>query len=122
MSIQEIQQSLMQREAQLKYELVHQLNQKGHVQSASQSHFNMSLTELIELMSQQNLTDTPLFGQLTRLDAALCQLELGLYGLCSDCESDIESERLAVDPTEQRCACCAEKHRNEHRQELRLSH
>nr|WP_283104560.1 TraR/DksA C4-type zinc finger protein [Shewanella olleyana] len=112
----------MQKEAQLKYELVHQLNQQVNVNSAAQIHFNMSLAELIELMSQQKLTDSPLFSQLTRLDAALCQLELGLYGLCSDCESEIEPDRLAADPTEQRCAHCDEKHRNEHRQELRLSH
>ncbi|MCL1066328.1 TraR/DksA C4-type zinc finger protein [Shewanella olleyana] len=122
MSTQEIQQTLMQKEAQLKYELVHQLNQQVNVNSAAQIHFNMSLAELIELMSQQKLTDSPLFSQLTRLDAALCQLELGLYGLCSDCESEIEPDRLAADPTEQRCAHCDEKHRNEHRQELRLSH
>ncbi|GIU53583.1 MULTISPECIES: TraR/DksA family transcriptional regulator [Shewanella] len=122
MSIEEIQQTLMQKEAQLKYELVHQLNQQVNVNSAAQIHFNMSLTELIELMSAQKLTDIPLFAQLTRLDAALCQLELGLYGLCSDCESEIEAQRLAADPTEQRCAKCGEKHRQEHRQELRLSH
>ncbi|MDO6619441.1 MULTISPECIES: TraR/DksA family transcriptional regulator [unclassified Shewanella] len=120
MNTQDVQQILLQREAQLKYELVHQLNQQ--TQPSAQVQFNMSLTELIELMSEQRLTDTPLFGQLTRLDAALCQLELGLYGLCSDCESDIEAERLAADPTEQRCAHCAEKYNQQHRHELKLSH
>nr|WP_227006749.1 TraR/DksA C4-type zinc finger protein [Shewanella donghaensis] len=90
--------------------------------TAAKVHFNMSLTELIELMSNQHLTDSPLFEQLTRLDAALCQLEIGLYGLCSDCEADIEVERLAADPTEQRCAHCAEKYNQEHRHELKLSH
>jgi len=48
----------------------------------------------------------PLVDRFRCLDASLCQIQLGLYGVCSDCEDPIELERLADDPTTQRCAKC----------------
>ena len=52
-------------------------------------------------------------SDIERFEAALCQLELGLYGLCSDCEEPIEQARLIEDLSEQRCARCAkELHQN----------
>ncbi|MCL1143996.1 TraR/DksA family transcriptional regulator [Shewanella gaetbuli] len=80
------------------------------------------LSTLIDFLSLHKLTDEPVFERLMRLDAAICQLELGLYGLCSDCESEIEQSRLQSDPTEQRCEDCAKRHSQEHRQELRLNY
>ncbi|AQS36845.1 transcriptional regulator, TraR/DksA family [Shewanella psychrophila] len=81
-----------------------------------------SLCELIALLTQAGLYEHPLFNQITQIDAALCQLDIGLYGLCSDCENEIEVERLDINPVEQRCALCSESHEHEHRQELRLTH
>nr|WP_229785898.1 TraR/DksA C4-type zinc finger protein [Shewanella litoralis] len=81
-----------------------------------------ALGDVIDYLSQVKLTNTDLFARLMKLDAALCQLDLGLYGLCSDCEMDIETSRLQQDPTEQRCSNCQQKYLNEHRLELRLNH
>lgn len=81
-----------------------------------------NLCELIALLTEAALCDHPIFSKLTKLDAAFCQLDIGLYGLCSDCESEIEAARLVKDPTEQRCAQCAEQYAHEHRHELRLTH
>ncbi|WP_115718044.1 TraR/DksA family transcriptional regulator [Gallaecimonas mangrovi] len=77
---------------------------------------------LLELLNNQgtdgissflpSYPDRQLYGlcdRLSKVEAALCQLELGLYGICSDCESEIEMERLVKDPAEQRCAKCAAK-------------
>ncbi|ABV86825.1 TraR/DksA C4-type zinc finger protein [Shewanella pealeana] len=83
---------------------------------------NYSLCELIQVMTDVHLCEHPLFIQLMSLDAARCQLEIGLYGVCSDCENEIEAERLAEDPLEQRCASCSGQYRRQHRQELRLNH
>ncbi|WP_076409106.1 TraR/DksA C4-type zinc finger protein [Shewanella sp. UCD-KL12] len=83
---------------------------------------DQSLCELIAQLTDLGLCEHPLFIQVTKLDAALCQLDIGLYGLCSDCESEIGINRLAIDPVEQRCEKCAENHEHEHRQELRLTH
>ncbi|MEE2001663.1 conjugal transfer protein TraR [Alkalimonas sp. MEB108] len=45
--------------------------------------------------------------RLEAVQAALSQMEIGLYGICCDCESRIEVERLELDPAEQRCAKCS---------------
>ncbi|MBO1518699.1 transcriptional regulator, TraR/DksA family protein [Oceanisphaera pacifica] len=50
--------------------------------------------------------------KLKQVDAALCQQQLGLYGLCSDCEADISREQLYQDPCRQRCSHCHAKHLN----------
>jgi len=48
--------------------------------------------------------------RLELVQAALSQMDMGLYGLCSDCESRIERELLMADPARQRCAHCESKH------------
>ncbi|QSX32429.1 TraR/DksA family transcriptional regulator [Shewanella avicenniae] len=80
------------------------------------------LSDVIEQMASHDMCHHALYSKLVRLDAALCQLDIGLYGLCSDCEADIEAERLSADPTEQRCHHCDDQYNLQHRQELRLSH
>lgn len=87
------------------------------------THFaKLSLGELIDKLARTPLAEHPFFCRLNKLDAACCQLDLGLYGLCSDCETEIENERLRMDPTEQRCKTCAEHYLHEHRNELRLTY
>lgn len=49
-------------------------------------------------------------NRLELVQAALSQMDMGLYGLCSDCESRIERELLQKDPARQRCAACESKH------------
>jgi len=92
------------------------------MQATLMDQHNYSLCELIQIMTEVHLCDHPLFFKLMRLDAARCQLEIGLYGVCSDCESQIEAEQLARDPLEQRCIDCSGHFSRQHRQELRLNH
>ena len=54
----------------------------------------------------------PHIKQLKKVDAALCQQQLGLYGLCSDCEVELSREQLYQDPCRQRCSLCHSKHLN----------
>ncbi|WP_319781529.1 transcriptional regulator, TraR/DksA family protein [Oceanisphaera sp. IT1-181] len=54
----------------------------------------------------------PHIKQLQQVDAALCQQQLGLYGLCSDCEVELSREQLYQDPCRQRCSQCHSKHLN----------
>jgi len=117
-SISHIRHELSQLETHLRKEIgaLAKINQVSLDTQAS------SLCEIIEVLTKATLCDHPLFSKLTKLDAAICQLDIGLYGLCSDCESEIEPERLTKDPIEQRCANCAEQYDHEHRQELRLTH
>ncbi|GHA10124.1 transcriptional regulator, TraR/DksA family protein [Oceanisphaera arctica] len=53
----------------------------------------------------------PQLNALKQIDAALCQWQLGLYGLCSDCEAVIPREQLLQDPCRQRCDYCEQKYR-----------
>ncbi|WP_094751945.1 TraR/DksA family transcriptional regulator [Psychromonas sp. CD1] len=48
------------------------------------------------------------------IDAALSNLNIGMFGLCADCEESIELERLKKDATLQRCQCCTEKYNKQH--------
>ena len=53
---------------------------------------------------------TPELDQLSHrleaLQAALSQMDMGMYGLCCDCDSKIEADLLRQDPARQRCARC----------------
>ncbi|RKF20257.1 hypothetical protein DBZ36_07390 [Alginatibacterium sediminis] len=86
--------------------------------SAERLH-QMSHSELIELA--EKIDDQRLHAnlkQLQRIDAALCQLDIGMYGLCSDCEEPIESKALELDPCVQRCRSCQDKHANIRRKHI----
>ena len=63
--------------------------------------------QLVELTSRLDLPKVEQsVARLKRIDAALCQMDLGLYGLCSDCEEPLSIEQLEQDPTLQRCPRC----------------
>ncbi|AEY02065.1 transcriptional regulator, TraR/DksA family protein [Oceanimonas sp. GK1] len=53
----------------------------------------------------------PQLKALRQADAALCQWQLGLYGLCSDCEAELTPAQLLADPCRQRCDHCEAKYR-----------
>ncbi|PJG58657.1 TraR/DksA family transcriptional regulator [Aeromonas cavernicola] len=68
--------------------------------------------QLLDLISQWDLpTVTQAMARLKRIDAALCQMDLGLYGLCADCEEPLSDAQLAQDPTAQRCPHCDARYR-----------
>ncbi|WP_404339457.1 TraR/DksA family transcriptional regulator [Pseudoalteromonas mariniglutinosa] len=48
-----------------------------------------------------------LIARLEQLEAAMCQIEIGQYGYCCDCEEKIDEQRLQADPASQRCRLCA---------------
>jgi len=45
--------------------------------------------------------------RMTKLEAAISQIEIGQYGYCCDCEEKISDQRLEQDPASQRCEKCA---------------
>ncbi len=47
--------------------------------------------------------------RLEQIQAALSQMDMGLYGLCCDCDARIERELLNQDPARQRCQRCETK-------------
>lgn len=68
--------------------------------------------QLVDLTSRLDLPKVEQsVARLKRLDAALCQMDLGLYGFCSDCEEPLLAEQLEQDPTLQRCPRCEARYR-----------
>ncbi|WP_154124382.1 TraR/DksA family transcriptional regulator [Grimontia hollisae] len=52
--------------------------------------------------------------RLEKIDAALCAIHTGLFGLCADCEEEIELDDILFDPTESRCRSCRTHSRYHH--------
>jgi len=96
----------------LRIELLKELNQSEH-------HFERELSLKLQTYPYskwveflQNKIYPTLSEKVVRLDkveAALCQFEQGVYGICADCEESISLCKLENDPTEQRCKPCAIK-------------
>ncbi|WP_026959979.1 MULTISPECIES: TraR/DksA C4-type zinc finger protein [Aliagarivorans] len=124
MNIANYQQRLDQQLVELKNQIIPVLvaSLPRLAQQNEQALYAMETTELIELASQQPvLAIYRLLGDLKRVDAALCQIELGLFGMCCDCEEPIEESLLEADPCEQRCKACQSKyqlHQQSHRYAL----
>lgn len=97
--------------AQVREELIVQLKADRRDEWAEQVD-HCERDQLVELTSR---LDLPRVEQrvmrLKRLDAALCQMDLGLYGLCSDCEEPLTIDQLEQDPTLQRCPSCETRYR-----------
>ena len=47
--------------------------------------------------------------KIQRIDAALKRIEKGEFGLCLQCEEEINPKRLEVDPTAPLCIDCAKR-------------
>ncbi len=61
----------------------------------------------LELTQKQLGTEyKDIIVRLEQLEAAVCQIDIGQYGYCCDCEEKIDSQRLNADPTAQRCGNC----------------
>lgn len=44
--------------------------------------------------------------KLEQIEAALAHIEMGIFGLCADCEEEIDADRLYKTPWLQRCCHC----------------
>ena len=94
---------------QLQQDICHYLQQDPvtQYQGLLETLQNRPLGHWPELLMQWR---TPELQQKTKrlegIQAALSQMDMGMYGLCCDCECRIERELLAADPARQRCARC----------------
>jgi len=85
--------------------LIHSSN-AGHNLTAQQLQ-TLSVDDLLELaLKVENPSITHQISEMKNIDAALNNMQIGMYGLCADCEEEIETARLNLDPTTQRCLAC----------------
>ena len=101
-------QQLMDNKQQV-FAILHNANHASHQIVADQL-LKLNNNDFIETVVRFDIPQlSEKIHQIKRIDAALCQIEFGLYGICSDCEEAIEAHLLANDTTEQRCMCCKQK-------------
>lgn len=111
-----IQQSLLSEFALLKEKV------KIRLATSSKSYLN-DLVEHVDTMNADTLIDSLVHceshsltlykKQIQSIDAALQGMELGLYGLCSDCETELDVNTLFECPTKQRCNSCEKKYQQQ---------
>ena len=47
--------------------------------------------------------------QLRQITTALAMIESGDYGFCTECDTEIDVKRLAIDPAAMQCVACASR-------------
>ncbi|WP_244369755.1 conjugal transfer protein TraR [Pseudoalteromonas xiamenensis] len=71
---------------------------------------NASPTEWLDLAANQLSPEhLPRYNRLVQLEAALCQIDIGQFGYCCDCEQAIDQSLLEHDAASQRCMSCSTK-------------
>lgn len=74
----------------------------------------LTTDELLDLAENCNLTIiNDKAKDLRCIDATLNNIEIDMFGLCSDCEEEIEYQQLLKDPTTQRCQRCELKYESQ---------
>lgn len=90
-------------------------------QIAAKNLGRLPLDELIEFTQEiENPELAKNVRKLKNIEASLISIELGMYGLCSDCESDLLTAQLEEKPTMQRCTYCESKYQKQKRNNYRL--
>ncbi|MBB1272078.1 MULTISPECIES: hypothetical protein [Psychromonas] len=95
---------------------------KARLATSSKPYLN-DLVEQVDNMNADTLIDSLVHSeshslnlykkQIKSIDAALQGMELGLYGLCSDCETALDIDALFKCPTQQRCDSCETKYQQQ---------
>ncbi|MFT6985416.1 MAG: DnaK suppressor protein [Psychromonas sp.] len=95
-------------------------NHTCHNLSAQQLQ-KISTDDLIELALKIEIPSiTHKISTMKSIDAALNNIQIDMYGLCSDCEEPIEITRLNIDPTTQRCLACENRYKKQKHNEYKL--
>lgn len=102
---------------------------KARLMISSKQHLN-ALVEKVDDMNADMLLDSLVNSeshslnlykqQIKSLDAALQGMELGIYGFCSDCETELDCEVLFKNPTTQRCPDCEIKYQRQNAKGFKL--
>lgn len=105
---------LEQEHGSLLEELKHELLLNSLVPSATAIE-QADLNTLIKMATVSYLGNLhELAARMEMVDAAVCALKLGMYGLCADCEETIELHELEADPAQPRCHACRRHSRYHH--------
>lgn len=95
-------------------------NHAGHKLAAKQLQ-KLSNDQLVELTSKLDISSLAhMTTEIKSIDASLNDIDLGLYGFCSDCEAEIAIEKLQENVTTKRCDICEKKYRKQKYNQFKL--
>lgn len=111
---QQLKDSLENQHNLLARELKDEMQLKTLVPSANTIE-QADLNDLITMAKSSFIPDLfDLAMKMEKVDAAVCSMKLGMYGLCVDCEDEISLDELKADPAQPRCHACREHSRYHH--------
>ena len=94
---------------ELREEIFNKLGKEYHKQFDSPQ--DLEEQSLIDLIEDTGLAIADMRREeLTKMDEAIGKLEDGTYGVCEDCESEIDEERLKAVPLATCCVNCQSKY------------
>jgi|GEM_PF-3366735 len=92
----------------------------GHKLAAKQLK-KLSNDQLVELTSKLDISSLAhKTNEMKSIDASLNDIDLGLYGICSDCEAEIVIEKLQENVTTKRCDICEKKYQKQKYNQFKL--
>ena len=111
---QQLKDNLEHQHSQLARKLKHEMQLNTLVPSPG----TIAQADLNDLITMAKSSFIPslfdLAMKMEKVDAAVCSIKLGMYGLCVDCEEEIELDELQADPAQPRCHACREHSRYHH--------
>ena len=110
--IEQLRQTLEQQAQQLRQLLLNELSREPTLAPSALSQLaDASADNLVEFaLDYYAQRSNTTLRELERVDAALADMALGLYGVCSECEEPLTAEQLRRDPASRRCPKCEARH------------
>lgn len=91
-------------------------NQESYIELAGKVH-NMEEASVADMLVDLQLASIGRhIDEIRDIDAALLRIERRRYGICCDCSTDIDEQRLQVSPTAKRCLACQQRYEQTHAQ------
>ncbi len=106
-TIAALRQRLQRRAEELRAESAMSAEGRGVVELDQTSVGRLSRMDALQVQAMALASDRRREAELQRIAAALERLERGTFGECVHCGEEIETKRLAIDPTIQICIACA---------------
>jgi RNA polymerase-binding transcription factor DksA len=108
---------LQDREATLREEIRQELlasDEEHYIDLAGQVH-DLEEESVADLLIDLDLAIIDMhINEIRDIEAALRRMNVGAYGVCIECDDEVEVDRLRAFPTAKRCLLCQENYERNH--------
>jgi len=115
--LSELKSKLEDRSRELREEIRQELldsDQEHYIDLAGQVH-DLEEESVADLLVDLGLSIIDMhINELRDVEAALRRIHVGAYGVCVDCDDEVDLERLQAFPTAKRCLMCQENFERNH--------